>query len=508
MNDFTIVNLQDLATATGLTENDFLAIGQGDKALTKATIQQVGTFLGISSAVKIGDKNTAPTEPSFAFAEAGTYTNWGNVEITGNLGILIFDGTNFSKVEINFVANGVVEEGNEQAVSGGEVYNNIPKIKTLSLIDKNSPYIKYRTVIATGGNWATATTPTGYAGAVSIVDFPLEPNETYSLYGFEASSGKNFALSNGLDDVIQVSTLSSLPKIFTTTSTHYFLRAYIKQIDSQEPTSNWENTLMLVKGTVLPSADLVTEINGRKIEAVKLSENNQVPNPINNQNAVNKEHFDANAIKDSDLTLEYSDNKANPNKIIYGRYIGNTGSWAGTEVPPQDNVWKTIEIDVSELNENDPISFGNFIINTAGYSAFYNDSTLVLYNGSHAYNPINKVVLKPAGANKLFITFARPANNETDNNELTVNFSDTLQPYQPFAKLKGIKGLPIESTGGGGGVAYDQSLNTTDEVQFAKVTTSEIETSVLVLNLPTTEPSISNRAWIDVANGNVIKVTS
>lgn len=152
MSDFTIVNLQDLATATGLTETDFLAIGQGDKALTKATIQQVGTFLDIASSVKVGDKDTAPTEPSFAFAEAGVYPEWGNVEIIGNLGILTFDGTDFSKSEINFVANGVVEKGNTQAVSGDEVNRAISYDELFNRMELPTPFENITLINSLGNN--------------------------------------------------------------------------------------------------------------------------------------------------------------------------------------------------------------------------------------------------------------------------------------------------------------------------------------------------------------------
>ena len=58
--------------------------------------------------------------------------NGGNVEVIGDLGILTFDSTNFSKTEISFIANGVVEEGNTQAVSGGEVYKTIDSFTDIS----------------------------------------------------------------------------------------------------------------------------------------------------------------------------------------------------------------------------------------------------------------------------------------------------------------------------------------------------------------------------------------
>ena len=61
-----------------------------------------------------------------------------------------------------------------------------------------------------------------------------------------------------------------------------------------------------------------------------------------------------------------------------------------------------------------------------------------------------------------------------------------------------------------GGTQYDQSLNTTDNVAFDKVTANEISTSILTAFLPegNSEPSalLSGQAWIDTSAGRVIKI--
>lgn len=61
-----------------------------------------------------------------------------------------------------------------------------------------------------------------------------------------------------------------------------------------------------------------------------------------------------------------------------------------------------------------------------------------------------------------------------------------------------------------GGEQYDQQLNTTDDVSFNSIATTEISVNVLVANLPEgsgSEPNglLSGQAWIDTSNGRVIK---
>lgn len=390
---------------------------------------------------------------------------------------------------------GVIEEGNEQAVSGGEVYDAIPKINISSLINENSEYIKYDTVIATNGN--AGTNAVNYKGAVAIVDFPLEPNTTYTLGGFNSDASKNFALTDVSGNIDQLSNLAVLPKTFTTTSTHFYLRFSVKHRDASEPTSNWKSNLMLVEGTVLPSGNEVKEINNRKLEAIKLSEGNSVPTPISDLNAVNKAYFDSNALKQSDIELGSTNNLANPSLIQFDKYITNAGSvtngvgWAMIVIPVDGYIGQEI-------------TFGRFTINTAGYSAFRNASGLVENLGAHGILP--KTVTVPVGATHLYIDIKRPIDDGSNYAQLTINLGDTLLPYEsPILKVEKLAGYEI-SGNGGSGESYDQSLNTTDEVHFAKVT-APIETSVLVLNLPTSNAGLPvGRAWVDVSNGNVVKV--
>lgn len=89
---------------------------------------------GSQGAISIAD---TPTEIGYYYpTESGTYTNAGNlvVDLTEGITILIYDGTDWGMqvVPINSTPTGVVEEGNTQAVSGGEVFRKTTSVNDLS----------------------------------------------------------------------------------------------------------------------------------------------------------------------------------------------------------------------------------------------------------------------------------------------------------------------------------------------------------------------------------------
>lgn len=62
--------------------------------------------------------------------------------------------------------------------------------------------------------------------------------------------------------------------------------------------------------------------------------------------------------------------------------------------------------------------------------------------------------------------------------------------------------MPIEGTGGGG-TAYDQSLNKTDNVQFAKVSANEVNISGTLKNGTLAVPPVGLLAyeyWLDTTD--------
>lgn len=311
-----------------------------------------------------------------------------------------------------------------------------------SLILPSSSYIKQNTIIASNGNVGTGS---NYTGAVSIVDFPLDPNTTYTLGGFLASADKSFALANASGGVTQVSNLSSLPKTFTTTSEFRFLRAFIKYTNAVEPGDNWTQTLMLNKGTTLQNR-LVSKIDNIALSAAGLEVGNKVPTPTQPDNAVNLSYMVANALLKSGLTVQRSNNLADPNAIIPDKYINSSGGIVSPAVG-----WKMIAIDVSGVADGAPITVGRFAISTGGYTAFYNGVTLVQYNGAFTNSSLPLTLIKPVGATILYVDISRPT-GVNEYSQITANLGTDLLPYQPFATITEINGYKVSGSGGSSNV--------------------------------------------------------
>lgn len=323
-----------------------------------------------------------------------------------------------------------------------------------SLISSDSVYIKINTLINTAG--AVLTNATSYAGAYAIVNLPLQPNTQYTIGGFLASTGKNFALSNSIGEVVQISNLGVLPKTFTTDSTHVFLRCAIKQPNVTEPGDNWTATLMLNEGSSL-QLKAIKSIDDLDIQAKSLQTGNSVPNPIDPQNAVNKAFFDLNGIKNSDLTLELTGNLANPENIIKDKFIGSTGR-INTGVN-----WKMIAIDVSEIPDGTTLIFGNSTIDSGGYYSFYNGETYIEGSvASFATSQLPRIVTKATGATIWYIDISRPS-GVNDYSKLTINLGAELMEYKPYAVIVGIKGYGV----GGGTSNVTKFSDLTDVPSYA-----------------------------------------
>lgn len=85
--------------------------------------------------LEINLQSSPPTKKGFYFpTEAGIYANYGNIEVTAEqleqlVLIILYNGdTSFYLIEKSIPALGVVEEGNTEAVSGGEVFNKFKEI--------------------------------------------------------------------------------------------------------------------------------------------------------------------------------------------------------------------------------------------------------------------------------------------------------------------------------------------------------------------------------------------
>ena len=101
-----------LSTTYTKTETDFL-------------IQQLEKKTASGYKGDLRKSDPAPTQIGFyGLIETGIYTNLGGIDAPiGKLNFASFDGTTWSLIAVEFSANGKVEYGDSQAVTGGEVFN-------------------------------------------------------------------------------------------------------------------------------------------------------------------------------------------------------------------------------------------------------------------------------------------------------------------------------------------------------------------------------------------------
>lgn len=168
----------------------------------------------------------------------------------------------------------------------------------------------------------------------------------------------------------------------------------------------------------------------------------------------------------------------------------------------------------------------------------FRDSAGVNVGNGIISNSQNWTMTAPLAAVNVDILVKRPT--DPASAQLMLNNGNTALPYLPYVApiqfIKKIGGKEIVSTtllvgneipasnnpkgavnksemdtaiaeAGGGGEAYNQPLNTFDNVNFNSIGAGQITPSVLVLNLPTNEADVeSNEVWIDTTSGNVLKV--
>lgn len=137
-----------------------------------------------------------------------------------------------------------------------------------------------------------------------------------------------------------------------------------------------------------------------------------------------------------------------------------------------------------------------------------NYSFAIYYNSDDVYigyanlgEGSRKVFTTPAGASYVGINFA-DSNAATYVDTLQLNEGDVDISYEEYYVDKITIKESVLPQSSGGGTAYDQSLNTTDSVVFAS-----LQVGGILLDLPTSPYGLtSGQAWVDTANGNVIKV--
>jgi len=237
-----------------------------------------------------------PTDPT----DYGTlYSNAGGKRVKyGYDTSLYYDGGAWTKIEVKMPTaepSGLVEEDNTEAVAGGEVYEkavlksgleitNVQNSKNLV----NPQYVVNDMIVVTTG--ADARSP-AYAGGVGIYKMPMAPGTVITISGYIYKSNLFWGYYNDADTVLAHSVVES-DGIMTLTApggTTCFSMLF-KHHSGTYAVPN----VMIVEGPEAmpyepwtPPVGYLGAIDGNKIAATTLIEDNIIPDPINDDNAVN-----------------------------------------------------------------------------------------------------------------------------------------------------------------------------------------------------------------------------
>lgn len=207
---------------------------------------------------------------------------------------------------------------------------------------------------------------------------------------------------------------------------------------------------------------------------------------------------DPSLIRKDSFTLKESVNLAKPSYIVNDSYVTNVGSIAFKAG------WKYIKIPVVP---GETYTFGRFVIDTAGYYAFYTASNTLIENqfGTYQSNTLPKTVVAPENAAYLLIDIARDNNTPGQHEQLTVNIGSTLIDYvDPRDTIVAIADYQIAGTSPEGepnppsGNYVEQGKNAT----IADLIADSIRAGALFANLPTADdPTLEIEQVYEDENG-------
>lgn len=446
--------------------------------------------------------NTLPIPENgvgYSILGAGTYN--GNLVVpAGNLGIASYsEGWTLNNVPLptNPISNTVVKEGS-LGTSQKAVYDFVNPIY-------DSENINYTPYVVTGVGYNGLGEEVTSGNSAIVKNMPVDPskqtitidntyNDSLMKYFFRDAEGDRIGTGNvsGFNNTRMV---IPIPQSGATISfTLYRASGALKP--------NFYVSYIAVENTE------VSSILNRKIQAKSLSENNSVPDPTQSGNAVNKRFFDLNAIKDTDIqtskvrTSNYLDV---PRYKVEGFYING----AGVVIEDAEN------LHIIRNQPADEIAGKQITVNGVVQSSLkkfvFRDSQGAVINPVISLTTLPFTFNAPANASTFDMSL-KAGNNTVDSYSMArISIGDLSQPYEPFEQefIDSIKGKSIKSSNGGG-ESYNQSLNTTDDVQFNSINTGLLEMSFWQLNLPTgagSPPSevLVGHAWIDT-NTDTIKV--
>lgn len=199
------------------------------------------------------------------------------------------------------------------------------------------------------------------------------------------------------------------------------------------------------------------------------------------------------SITPDDLTLLASANLASAANTVSGKYIGSGGTlYNGTG-------WKVLKIPVAA---NEVLTFGNFTITDPGYYSFLNDAGQIVGTWAQFNSSTFPLTVTAPSVNCfLYINIARPADAPALHSQAIVNRGSTLIEYvSPAQSVSAIRGYSIV----GANNDTQDFVKSGDDVAFGAVSADSLSTSVLVLNLPTSDVGLDiNQAWIDLATSTI-----
>lgn len=201
---------------------------------------------------------------------------------------------------------------------------------------------------------------------------------------------------------------------------------------------------------------------------------------------------DPSLLKQSSLTIEPSTNLAKTTYIVEGSYVNTAGTIS------TGSGWKYIKIPVLA---GESYTFGNFLIDSAGYYCFQNASGSLVAGskGSFQNNTLPKTLVAPEGASFLLFDIARPTNTTIQHSQVVCNKGTIIAEYsEPVDYVTAIAGNRIAGSGQGSGVVPSNVVVQGSDATLADVIADSLTTSVLIAHLPLSPDGLAaGEAYLD-----------
>lgn len=469
-----------------------LKFGDGGK-----TFSELPYFIQYDQAAYVAYTAT-PTQPvAYTIVGEGTY---GAITVgEGNMAVLGWNGTTWAKDnEVDLpttpIANEVIEGGIE-ATSQDAVYQFAKPVKTIETLNYTPYRVDGKGYDSSGNEITTPSQSIIKDMPIDVTKTHLYINNTYNdplyKYFFKNSLGEIVGSVGYYNSVNMVIPIPSGSAVFCTT----LFRNATGQLKPDY--SITYNPL---------SSDILTEAFGAKIEAKQLSNDNVTPSPTSDDNAVNLGYFNTNAVKDSDLTISEIVSEINHldrDFIVNGFYISS----AGEIIAGQPSL--------AIVRDHPCADYAGQTVTFSGYNPVstkklvFRDDLGAILGGvlSLTTNPFTTTI--PIGAATFDMSVKQGSDSIDSYDEVMFNMGATQLPYEPHREIKltKIKGYDVSSSGG---EAYDQSLNTNDNVEFNTVKTGVLDMTSWIVNLPegAGTPPVDvaiGDAWVDTTS-DIIKV--